>query len=118
MKIAAVLFFISAIWTGLCARTCSCSSSAGSIGGVAVGVASVIAPAYIAETSPARIRGRLGSLQQMAIVLGIFFSLLVDYILAEAAGGAAEELWLGLGGLALDVPRDGGPRDRVRRPRP
>ncbi|WP_313676702.1 sugar porter family MFS transporter [Mycolicibacterium sp.] len=95
MKIAAVLFFISAIGTGL----------AGSvwlivlfriIGGIGVGVASVIAPAYIAETSPARIRGRLGSLQQLAIVSGIFISLAIDYLLAHLAGGADKDLWLGL----------------------
>ncbi len=66
------------------------------IGGVGVGVASVIAPAYIAEVSPAHLRGRLGSLQQMGIVLGIFLSLLIDALLANWAGGAANELWLGL----------------------
>ena len=48
------------------------------IGGIGVGVASVIAPMYIAETSPPRIRGRLGSLQQLAIVTGIFLSLAID----------------------------------------
>ncbi|WP_410873146.1 sugar porter family MFS transporter [Nocardia sp. A7] len=95
MRIAAILFFISAVvtafapdvWILVLGRV---------IGGVGVGVASVIAPAYIAETSPARIRGRLGSLQQLAIVLGIFLALLVDYVLAELAGGASETLWLGL----------------------
>jgi len=61
-----------------------------------VGAASVIAPAYIAEISPATIRGRLGSLQQLAIVIGIFGALLSDFALASAAGGAAEELWFGL----------------------
>ena len=52
------------------------------IGGLGVGMASVIAPAYIAEISPARIRGRLGSLQQLAIVTGIFISLLIDFLFA------------------------------------
>jgi sugar porter (SP) family MFS transporter len=66
------------------------------IGGVGVGVASVIAPTYIAEISPARIRGRLGSLQQLAIVSGIFISLAIDYLLAHLAGGASKDLWLGL----------------------
>ena len=66
------------------------------IGGIGVGVASVIAPAYIAETSPPRIRGRLGSLQQLAIVSGIFLSLAIDCLLAHLAGGSREELWLGL----------------------
>ena len=64
--------------------------------GVAVGTASVIAPAYIAEISPPHIRGRLGSLQQLAIVSGIFVSLLIDYLLANAAGGSSNVLWFGL----------------------
>ena len=66
------------------------------VGGIGVGIASVIAPAYIAETSPPSIRGRLGSLQQLAIVSGIFLSLAIDYGLAQIAGGANKDLWLGL----------------------
>jgi SP family sugar:H+ symporter-like MFS transporter len=95
MKIAAVLFFISAIGTGL-ATNVGMIVVFRVVGGIGVGVASVIAPAYIAETSPARIRGRLGSLQQLAIVTGIFVSLAIDYLLAHLAGGASKELWLGL----------------------
>lgn len=94
MKIAAILFFVSAFVTGW-APNLEILVIGRLVGGLGVGVASVIAPAYIAEVSPARLRGRLGSLQQMAIVLGIFLSLLVDYFLAELAGGAREELWLG-----------------------
>src|SRR5690606_29185298 len=63
------------------------------LGGVGVGAASVIAPAYIAEISPASIRGRLGSLQQLAIVTGIFVALLSDYFIATTAGGSGEPLW-------------------------
>lgn len=66
------------------------------VGGLGVGAASVIAPAYIAEISPAQIRGRLGSLQQLAIVTGIFVALLSDYALAGAAGGSGETLALGM----------------------
>ncbi len=66
------------------------------VGGLGVGAASVIAPAYIAEISPAQIRGKMGSLQQLAIVTGIFVALLSDYALAAAAGGSANELGLGL----------------------
>ncbi|WP_216694540.1 sugar porter family MFS transporter [Dietzia psychralcaliphila] len=66
------------------------------IGGLGVGAASVIAPAYIAEVAPPSIRGRLGSLQQLAIVSGIFVALLSDAWLAAVAGGAIEELWLGI----------------------
>ena len=95
MKIAAVLFFVSALGTGLAANI-EMIVIFRIVGGIGVGVASVIAPAYIAETSPARIRGRLGSLQQLAIVTGIFVSLAIDFLLAHLAGGAANELWLGL----------------------
>jgi SP family sugar:H+ symporter-like MFS transporter len=66
------------------------------LGGVAVGIASVIAPAYIAEVAPAHLRGRLGSLQQMAIVVGIFVALLCDYFIALGAGGSASNpFWFG-----------------------
>ena len=58
------------------------------VGGVAIGIASVIAPTYIAEVSPPAYRGRLASLQQLAIVLGIAASQLVNYGLAAAAGGS------------------------------
>ncbi len=95
MKIAAALFFLSAVVTGF-APDVWVLVLGRVVGGLGVGIASVIAPAYIAETSPARIRGRLGSLQQLAIVLGIFLALLVDYVLAEIAGGAGEVLWFGL----------------------
>jgi sugar porter (SP) family MFS transporter len=95
MKIAALLFLISAFGTGL-APNVWIFGLFRVVGGIGVGVASVIAPAYIAETSPPRIRGRLGSLQQLAIVTGIFVSLAVDALLAHLAGGSRGELWLGL----------------------
>jgi len=65
------------------------------VGGVGVGLASVIAPTYIAEVAPAHIRGRLASLQQLAITVGIFTALLSDAFIANTAGGAAETTWLG-----------------------
>ncbi|MCX2728625.1 sugar porter family MFS transporter [Saccharopolyspora sp. NFXS83] len=91
MQIAAVLFVISAvasavpfaIWDLAIWRI---------VGGIAIGIASVIAPAYIAEVAPAAYRGRLTSLQQLAIVLGIALSQLVNYGLAAAAGGSASNL--------------------------
>src|SRR6478752_1774281 len=95
MKIAAVFFLISAIGTGF-AHDVWTVVLFRIVGGIGVGVASVIAPAYIAETSPPRIRGRLGSLQQLAIVLGIFLSLAIDWLLQYAAGGPNEPLWFGL----------------------
>ncbi|WP_072687715.1 sugar porter family MFS transporter [Rhodococcus marinonascens] len=66
------------------------------VGGVGIGIASVIAPTYIAEIAPARHRGALASLQQLAITIGIFAALLSNAVMANAADGAANELWLGL----------------------
>ncbi len=82
-------------------RSCSRSSAIGSalpfalwdlamwrvVGGIAIGMASVIGPAYIAEVSPPAYRGRLGSFQQAAIVIGIAISQLVNWGLLNAAGG-------------------------------
>ncbi|MFD2082356.1 MFS transporter, sugar porter (SP) family [Actinopolymorpha cephalotaxi] len=95
MVIAAVLFLVSAVGSGFSFSIWDLAVWR-FVGGMGVGAASVIAPAYIAEISPARIRGRLGSLQQLAIVTGIFMALLVDFGLVAAAGGATSELWFGL----------------------
>lgn len=59
------------------------------IGGLAVGGASIISPAYISEIAPAAYRGRLASLQQLAIVLGLFVAFLSNFLLANAGGGAS-----------------------------
>jgi sugar porter (SP) family MFS transporter len=53
------------------------------IGGLAVGLSSMISPIYIAEIAPARIRGRLVSLQQLAIVSGIALSYFVSWLLVD-----------------------------------
>jgi sugar porter (SP) family MFS transporter len=66
------------------------------VGGLGIGIASVIAPAYIAEISPRQMRGRLASLQQLAITTGIFAALLSDALFANGAGGAGEPFWFGL----------------------
>jgi SP family sugar:H+ symporter-like MFS transporter len=92
MVIAAVLFLVSAVGSGLAFNVYDLAFWR-LVGGMGVGAASVIAPAYIAEISPAHLRGRLGSLQQMAIVVGIFVALLVDYALVSASGSASAPLW-------------------------
>lgn len=95
MLVAAVLFLVSAIGSGIAFGVVDLIVWR-VVGGLGVGAASVIAPAYIAEVSPAHIRGRLGSLQQLAIVSGIFTALLSNALLASISGGAADVLWLGL----------------------
>jgi SP family sugar:H+ symporter-like MFS transporter len=95
MVIAAVVFTTSSIGSALVVSVWDLILWR-FLGGIGVGIASVIAPAYIAEVAPAHLRGRLGSLQQLAIVLGIFVSLLTDAFFARTAGSASRELWLGL----------------------
>ncbi|MFV0457831.1 MAG: sugar porter family MFS transporter [Actinomycetales bacterium] len=95
MFLASALFTVSAIGSGIAFGPIDMIFWR-LVGGLGVGAASVIAPAYIAEISPAEIRGRMGSLQQLAIVTGIFIALLSDYALAGAAGGSNEPLWFGV----------------------
>ena len=95
MVVAAGLFAVSAIGSGVAIGIWDFIFWR-VLGGIAVGVASVIAPAYIAECSPAEMRGRLGSLQQLAIVTGIFTALIIDYFIAVAAGSAELPFWFGI----------------------
>ena len=60
------------------------------IGGLAVGAASVLAPAYISEVAPAKYRGRLTSIQQIAIIVGLTTAFLSNYFIAGNAGGSTE----------------------------
>jgi MFS transporter, SP family, sugar:H+ symporter len=94
MIVAGVFFFVSAVGSGIATSSIEFVIYR-VLGGFAVGAASVIAPAYIAEIAPAHIRGRLGSLQQMAIVLGLFAAFLSNYVIAQMAGSASQPLALG-----------------------
>ena len=94
MLLNAVFFLASALATGA-AGSAGFFIAARIAGGLAIGAASVLAPMYIAEVAPAHIRGRLASLQQMAIVLGLFSAFLSNDILARIAGGAGAIFWLG-----------------------
>ena len=62
------------------------------LGGLAVGVASMLSPMYIAEVSPARIRGKLVSLNQFTIVLGILLSYFTNWLLVDT--GASNWRWM------------------------
>ncbi len=94
MIIAAVLFTISAWGSGI-------SQASGEfivyriLGGLAVGAASVLAPAYISEVTPAKYRGRLSSLQQIAIISGLFIAFLSNYLIANSAGGSTQIFAMG-----------------------
>jgi MFS transporter, SP family, sugar:H+ symporter len=95
MFIAAILFFVSSILVGISTGTVDFVIWR-LIGGLGIGTASVIAPAYISEVAPKNIRGTLASFQQLAITVGIFAALLSDQLIASGAGNnASNTLWLG-----------------------
>ncbi|MDC2888623.1 sugar porter family MFS transporter [Psychrosphaera algicola] len=94
LLVAAVFFIISAWGSGI--ATSSVEFIVYRIlGGLAVGAASVMAPAYISEIAPAEYRGRLTTIQQVAIILGLFMAFVSNYLLAQQAGLSTEILWLG-----------------------
>lgn len=95
MKLGALLFLLSAFGAGLAFSVWDLIFWR-LVGGLGIGLASVIAPAYISEISPRQMRGRLASLQQLAITVGIFAALLSDAVFATSAGGAQFNFWLGL----------------------
>ncbi|HDS1556468.1 sugar porter family MFS transporter [Stenotrophomonas maltophilia] len=92
--LSAVMFLLSALGAGA-AGSSAWFIVARVIGGFAVGAASVISPAYIAEVAPARYRGRLATVQQIAIISGLTAAFLSNYLLAAAAGASTEPLWAG-----------------------
>jgi SP family sugar:H+ symporter-like MFS transporter len=95
MMLAAVAFlagalvqgFAAAHWLFVAARVC---------GGMAVGAASVLSPAYISEVAPAAIRGRLATMQQVMIITGLTAAFVVNYVLAQAAGASTSSFWGGI----------------------
>ncbi|NUR44861.1 MAG: sugar porter family MFS transporter [Sphingomonas sp.] len=95
MMLAAALFLGGALVQGVAtshivfviARIC---------GGMAVGAASVLSPAYISEVAPANIRGRLTTVQQIMIITGLTAAFLVNYFLAAKAGVSTAKFWGGI----------------------
>src|SRR6476659_4328242 len=95
MMVAAALFLVGALVQGaadsqimfVIARIC---------GGMAVGAASVLSPAYISEVAPANIRGRLTTVQQIMIITGLTAAFVVNYFLAQKAGVSTARLWGGV----------------------
>jgi SP family sugar:H+ symporter-like MFS transporter len=95
MILAAALFLVGALVQGaapaqiifVIARIC---------GGMAVGAASVLSPAYISEVAPAEIRGRLTTVQQIMIITGLTAAFVVNYFLAKGAGVSTAKFWGGI----------------------
>lgn len=91
---AAVCFIVSAWGSGI-------ATGSGEfvlyrvLGGFAVGAASVLCPAYISEVSPARLRGALSSVQQIAIISGLFISFVSNYLIARYAGTSTAVFYWG-----------------------
>ncbi len=92
LMLAAVLFTVSAIATGLF-NDFTLFNIARFIGGIGIGVASALSPMYIAEVSPADIRGRMVSLNQMTIVLGILAAQIVNMLLAKDTSVEILQTW-------------------------
>jgi len=92
--ISALMFLLSALGAGG-APSSAWFIVARVVGGFAVGAASVISPAYIAEVAPARYRGRLATIQQIAIISGLTAAFLSNYLLAATAGASTQPLWGG-----------------------
>lgn len=91
---AALLFLVSAVGTGIADRF-SWFIFYRIVGGLGIGIASNVSPIYIAEVSPANMRGRLVSLNQLTIVLGILSAQLANWLIGnlfagDAAGFTAE----------------------------
>lgn len=94
LLIAAVCFIVSAYGSGIAGSSTEFIVYR-IIGGLAVGAASVLAPVYISEVTPAHMRGRLSSIQQVMIIVGLTAAFLSNYLLAEYAGSSIQEFWLG-----------------------
>ena len=95
MMLAAVLFLVSAALAGA-ASSSALFIIARVIGGFGVGAASVTSPVYISEVTPAHVRGRLSSVQQVMIITGLTGAFVANFLLAHYAGGSTASWWLGL----------------------
>jgi SP family sugar:H+ symporter-like MFS transporter len=95
MMVTAVLFTIGALIQGF-AHDHTLFVIARLMGGMAVGAASVLSPAYISEVAPASVRGRLTTLQQIMIIIGLTIAFVVNYFLAQSAGESTAAYWAGI----------------------
>lgn len=92
--VAAVFFIVSAWGSGIATSSLEFIIYR-ILGGLAVGAASVMCPAYISEVALARYRGKLSSVQQIAIITGLTAAFVSNYFLADIAGSSLSVFWLG-----------------------
>jgi SP family sugar porter-like MFS transporter len=90
LTLAAIAFAVSSLGTALAFRF-GAFVAWRIVGGFAIGLASGVSPMYIAEISPAHLRGRLVSLNQVAIVFGILLAQIVNWLIARPVPPGASE---------------------------
>lgn len=105
MLIAAVMFSVSAIGCCVC-RGFGDLVAYRIIGGVGIGMVSIVSPIYISEISPARIRGTMVSLYQLAVTMGLLLAYLINFVILKGASGISadgfmywafsEQMWRGM----------------------
>ena len=98
-----ILYVIAALYV-ITAAGCALAHSANSfiafrfIGGIGVGASSVVAPMYIAEISPAKIRGRMTAMFQFNVIFGILMAYISNYLLRDV-GAEPWRFMLGVAGI-------------------
>lgn len=90
--VVAAVFFVASAWGSGVAGTSAEFVFWRILGGLAVGASSILSPAYISEVAPARYRGSLATLQQIAIITGLFIAFVSNYLIARFAGSAVNDL--------------------------
>ena len=90
--VVAAVFFVASAWGSGVAETSAEFVLWRILGGLAVGASSILSPAYISEVAPARYRGSLATLQQIAIITGLFIAFVSNYLIARFAGSAINDL--------------------------
>ncbi len=89
----AILYFVSSVGCAVAPNWLTLVVSR-FIGGIAIGGASVVAPMYIAEISPAHLRGRLVAVNQLNVVVGILLSFISNYLVAQFLPGPDAWRWM------------------------
>ena len=90
LTLSSVVFLLSALATGA-VHTFNTFLIARFFGGVGIGLASGLSPMYIAEVAPASIRGRMVSLNQMMIVIGILAAQIINWLIAQPMSAGMTE---------------------------